>query len=180
MIKKLISSLLTPLFEKTYLENFRKIQFFLQIPAWPRGSEIHCHTNSSRWSGVKPQFHSIFLTLTFHFGGKEIGAFPSKNRELFSSSESRRGETLEGSQRELQAQAHVVLSEQVSRASFTEQGGSMEKVPFTHTCILADLGFQCSFYKRVGRFGGRHLVFELLIVWLRVYYRITPGGRIRR
>ena len=52
MIKNLTSSLLTPLFEKTYLENFRKLQFFLQIPAWPRGSEIHCHTNSSRWFGV--------------------------------------------------------------------------------------------------------------------------------
>ena len=33
MIKNLTSSLLTPLFEKTYLENFRKLQFFLQIPA---------------------------------------------------------------------------------------------------------------------------------------------------
>ena len=52
MSKKLTSSLLTPLFEKTYLENFRQIQLFLQTPAWPRGSEIHCHTNSSRWSGV--------------------------------------------------------------------------------------------------------------------------------
>ena len=33
MSEKLTSSLLTPLFEKTYLENFRQIQLFLQTPA---------------------------------------------------------------------------------------------------------------------------------------------------